>query len=106
MTRGHPRMISLVDGHLAGRLRRLDNPTGFDAVRADNHFSCLAVIHGTNILKVGIESPFIDVMRMADVVANQRFFTTNFANSRHDFFSFYLPPPGCHGPCKRLDAVS
>lgn len=69
-------------------LRRFDDPSGFDAVGTDDHLFCFAVIHGTNILQIGIESSFCFIMSMADIVANQRFFPTNFTHSWHNNFSF------------------
>lgn len=53
----------------------LNNFSSLDAAGADINFSDTALFdYGTYPLKVRIKSSLIQIMRMADIVSNQRFF--------------------------------
>jgi hypothetical protein len=61
---------------------------GFDAVGTYHHAFGLTVLKRPNRLKIGVEASFVDIMRMANVVANHRFFPTDLTFSGH----FYNSP--------------
>jgi hypothetical protein len=50
---------------------------GFDAIRAYQHALGLTILECPNRLEVGVEASFVDIVRMADIVANHRFFATD-----------------------------
>jgi hypothetical protein len=59
---------------------RFYNPAGFDAIGTDHHSFGPAVLERAHILQVGIESLLGFIVSMADIVADQRLFATNFAH--------------------------
>ena len=61
---------------------------GFDAVGAYHHAFGLTVLKRPNRLKIGVEASFVDIVRMANVVANHWFFTADLTFFGH----FYNSP--------------
>lgn len=59
--------------HLSG----FGNLAGLDTLGANSHFNFLAVNLGANLLQIGVETTFVNVMRMAYVIAGHGFFTAN-----------------------------
>lgn len=60
---------------------------GFNAGRADQHFLGAPIIQGPDTLQIGIETPLGYIMGVADIIANDRFFSTYFTYFRHIIFS-------------------
>ena len=61
---------------------------GFDAVGAYHHAFGLTVLKRPNRLKIGVEASFVDIVRMAVVVANHWFFSADLTFFGH----FYNSP--------------
>ena len=59
------------------RSGRFDHMAGLDAVGAYNDAFGLTVLKRSNGLQIGVEASFVDIVRMADIVANHRFFATD-----------------------------
>jgi hypothetical protein len=55
------------------RLRRFDHLTRFDALGANQHLFDLTLVKSPNALQIGVETPFGDVMGMADVATHHGF---------------------------------
>ena len=52
--------------------------TGFDAIGAHHDLPDLAVANRPDTLQIGIKSSFGQVVRMTDIIADQRFFPAYF----------------------------
>ena len=65
------------------RLGRLDHPSGLDAIGAHHQFLRATVAQSSDALQIGIESAFIHVVGVADIVAHHWFFSTNFTYFGH-----------------------
>jgi len=59
----------------------------FDAAGADINLFYLSFIKRSDLLQVGVETAFVDVMGMADIVANHWFFPAYFTFFGHAHFS-------------------
>ena len=55
----------------------------FDAARADHHALGTSFLQGSYGLQIGIETSFVDVMGMANVVAHHRFLAADFTFLGH-----------------------
>ncbi len=65
----------------------LDYAAATNAFRADSGSLVSAVDYGSNSLKIGVPTPFGDVMSMADVIAKKWAFATDITTCCHK----YLP---------------
>ena len=66
-----------------GRIYResgLDDPSGLDAAGADTHPFDPAFMDTSDLLKIGIPPAFCLVVRVTDVVTDNRFFTADFTD--------------------------
>lgn len=54
----------------------LDNVARFNAIGADNHSFYTTVHLSFDPLQIGVETPLIDIVGMAHIVAYHRLFTT------------------------------
>ena len=70
------------------RSGRFDHMAGLDAVGAYNDAFGLTVLKRSNGLQVGVEASFVDIVRMANVVANHWFLPADLTLSGH----FYSSP--------------
>jgi len=61
--------------------------TRFDAAGAHINLFYMTLIKRSDLLKIGIETAFVDVVGMADIVSNHWFFPAYFTFSGHAYFS-------------------
>ena len=68
--------------------------SGLDTCSADQHLFSRSFVKRFDSLKIGFETPFVDVVGVAHVVAYPGPFAANFANSRHVRFLliFFVNP--------------
>jgi len=71
-------------------LSRFNDTSGFNTIGANHHLLSPALIYRAHVLQIGFETPFGHIMGMADIIANQGSFTTNFTYSGHFSLQYHL----------------
>lgn len=71
-------------------LRRFNHMSSLDAAGAHINFFNLSLVECSDPLQVGIETTFVNVVGMADIVSNHWFFSAYFTFFGHAYLSLDL----------------